>query len=312
MKAARMLTAILAAILAVGMARAGYEDFVCTDMNLEPDWAEYGYTNRTLFCFRDGTPVPYGLYIQPLCCELFSDACAPPEPTITTNIIDDLGFYRYGHYTRPLTMQMHLNTEFEIVTGVDNTGQGWPATNGTAACNIQVSEDEWWGWMRVFSSTFITNAAYYGDCEPRVLDGDADDGSWINCFWPVEYYYVSNINPAYALLHFDEEPRKVTPTMIVGSINTVAGGENNLLANEHVTIHYSTDNGQTWQPFQTLTISGPGNFTGTLAAATLSTPQVKIVGPVNGYPQSGSMTVIPEPAAVTGILAALLARWRRK
>lgn len=307
MKPAHWLTAACAALLAAGIVRAGYEDFICTDLTLEPDW---GYTNRTLFCFRDGTPVPYGLFIQPLCCEEYEDAIAPPEPTITTNIIDELGFYRYGYYTRPLIMYMYLG--WEIVTGIDNTGQGWPVTNGTAICNVQVSEDTWWGWMRVFSSTFITNSAYYGDCEARVLDEEGDDGSYMNFIWPVEYYYVSNINPAYALLHFDEEPRKVSPTMIVGSINTVAGGDNNLLANEHVTIHVSQDNGQTWQPFQSLTISGPGNFTGTLASATLSTPLVKIVGPINGYPQSSASSVIPEPAAVTGMLAAILVRLRRK
>jgi len=295
-----LVTLMLFSIMTACRAHAvGVVWFVMTDSI--STWPDDPLATSNFFCLRDGTLVPYGLYIQGLRCEYDEDLLSPPT-TNTTWFMPDW-WYCYGNHTRPLVG--HLFPTNDIVTGRDNIGQGWPEMDGTAICEVQ-GDDEWWAWMRVFSGVTITNSAYYGDCDPVKLAVD----DYVT-EWTATYYYANLVNPAYQDLTFDELPRKINATTIVGSINTVPGGANNLLANEHVTLKVSHDNGATWTNFQTLTISGPGNFTGTLAGAMLSTPQVKIIGPIDELPQSQAMTVIPEPGVLAGVVAMLLARAAR-
>jgi len=303
MKAKTLVTLMLFSIMtACTTHAAGLVWFIITDSISE--WPDDELARSNFFLLRDGTPVPYGLYIQGLCCEYLEDVQSPP--TTNTTWFMPQYWYCYGNHTRPLVC--HVFPTNLVVTGRDNTGQGWPEMDGTAICEVQQYDEDWYAWMRVFSGLTITNSAYYGDCD-AVKFADYNYG-WVT-EWTATYYYVNLVNPAYADLTFDELPRKINDTTIVGSINTVPGGANNLLANEHVTLKVSHDNGATWTNFQTLTISGPGHFTGTLAGAMLSTPQVKIIGPVDELPQSQAMTVIPEPGALAAVVVLLLARAAR-
>jgi hypothetical protein len=291
----------LSAVLAAASTYAMMEDFVVTDSTSEGGPKHY-------FRLMDGSLVPAGLYIQALCSEN-AYKLTPPVTNVTDHVYWP-GNYAYGYYTRPLVR--HDNRTNMVVTGVDNTCQAWPAGPGSAIANVQGGDDDWYGWMRVFSTVSITGAAYYGDTDARVMDGTGDDGSSYNFMWPVESFYVTNINPAYTGLYFDGQPNKITPTMIVGSINTSVSGGNNELKNNAMNVQVSTDNGVTWSNFVTLTIAGPGNFTGTMASAILATPIVRITGANGSFPQSEPSNVLPEPAFLAGSLTVLAACFRRK
>ena len=170
-------------------------------------------------------------------------------------------------------------------------------------------------YCRMFSTSDATNAAYYSNCA---------------FMWPLEAaaafrsigadMVVSNINPAYKRLYFDGFPVKYmagSAHVISGSVNTVAGGGNNTLANSDVLVYWRSNSGDAWAALQNFYITGNGDFTGTYPGGTevmigmasgnpLAMPNSTLIG------AQGPQVPLPEPALALAGLAGAALLLRRK
>lgn len=210
------------------------------------------HTNH--FKARDGQDAPVGWYVQ-RCVSGYDDEggihidkFAPPV-TNTGEDIDGDGVEVYGHY---LTFYGHMNrsNSMEFMPGTTWMGDRRSASvyadtgmPGFVTAMIAHTDVGRHGWLRAFSASTITGAAYYGDA--RKANTALDFGGQINYEWNPRDPAVSNVNPAYLIPFGVTAPvdgqDSGAPAMTVAFTGTVcssASGANNQLSDGIVSVHW--------------------------------------------------------------------------
>lgn len=205
----------------------------------DPEWN----SDQRSYCFRmlDGSLAPSGLYVQIL--NAPSWLLLDP-PTTNSNYTPHVpgGRNTLGHHTFVEWPSEELNfiIEYrmnECQMGVDILNQGYPMGDGCVCADLD-GDDERYGWLRAFSYSTITGAAYYGDTQARPLIM----WEWYD-YWDTTNFFITTVNPAYIIPDFSlasafSSHYEQTTLAISGHVGTVAGIDNNRLNDSAVTVHW--------------------------------------------------------------------------
>ena len=224
-----MTAAKLTVILAVLMTGAALCETSLFVVERDPFFNSDGQSSE--FTLRDGMSAPRGLRVQ-----LLSGDIAGETPAPCRDAADGLvGSRVYGVHTPDTILEYMYRT---CTMGEDTLMQGYPAGPGCVTAMI-LGDDHWYGWIRAFSCSSIVSSAYYADTPARQLAqlGKIEDA------WDIHQFVIDNVNPAYRGIEFDVTPiADVTDACRVeGSVTTTPDGGNNLLANDTLSLQYSTD-----------------------------------------------------------------------
>lgn len=310
------LTAFLATLILVFRSSvACASGFVWLVVEKDPEWT----SDERSYCFRmaDFSLAPTGMRVQVLHSEL-EDILSPPTTNTGTRFTDRGGVDDFwGYHTIPAICEHWFEA---IWTGIDVINQGYPGGDG---CVYAVCEGADWryAWLRVFSHTTITGAAYYGDTQARSMEEFAE---WYD-YWDTTNFFVTTVNPAYIIPDFSlasafSSHYEQTTLAISGHVGTVAGIHNNRLHDNVVTVHWwcvavtNYLNHTTVTNSGVIAVFGGGTWTGQIELVryqpfdyfgTTNTLFLRAIGasPRPEFPRSYDLVVenlvtVPEPSAV--------------
>lgn len=273
----------------------------------------------SLVCMANGQPAVLGLRAQCLVAPGsmidFSENIMFPAPT-TNNavIIAEIGDNALGNFV-PVPASEYKVRSTSIGQDAAYTLASDTGMPGFISAYIGATNDNYCGWLRIFSAENITNAVYYGDsCASNVVATPNE----LNCDWNPYNPTINIINPAYNI-NFISLPG-CDNGVVTGKIVAVAGGANNIIPTESLLLEYRFYNDKTWN-FLTTNFSEFGEFA---ASVDLSYPtNIWVRARVDNAwtPRAGlpisydfELEIIPEPAVIIfGIwifISAIL--WRKK
>ena len=131
---------------------------------------------------------------------------------------------------------------------------------GFVSSTIGFSDTTRAGWLRAFSSTIITNSAFYGDSKEN--DSLLDWPGQMNVAWIPANPIISNINPAF-IIPFDNVPFSAFER-IEGSVDSSISGGNNQLLSEWILVEYRLEGSPTWLILDE-ELTADGDFVGTIS-----------------------------------------------
>lgn len=276
-----------------------------------------------VFTYVDGTPAPTGLRVQCLVAPInqlqiqpwlqYNSPLYPPPSTNGMERAIVTGETAAGYFIPTPCREYEADT---VRIGIDDAvtrsyDTGMP---GFVSAYIHATNDAYCGWLRTFSATAITNAAYYGDTCATNTELKTPDQ--VNCNWTPRNPCMSLVNPAYAI------PFIVPPVGgggVTGRVAAVEGGSANTLAAEQLQIEYRYAGDVDWVVLTT-NLTATGEFSAFIAAPTYPTNvQVRarvmdIYTPRPGFPASRTydVEIIPEPwSALYGLFMLLWIQLRR-
>jgi len=294
----------------------------------DPWWTDE--TNSYSIRMADGSLAPTGLIVQLLSSDI-EWALSPPT-TNEARYIDVSGDYCYGYRTEPDVKYSHLGG-IKCYVGDDYAHQGYPAGEGCVSAFLQ-GDDDWYGWLRIFSAPTIDSAAFYCDTETRLLEllGEFNDS------WTETNFFINVVNPAYKIPGFSVATAFTSlhnhaTLAISGHVDTVATSDNYRLSDNTVTVMWWCVAVTNHLTHATVTNSGAipvfggGIWTGQIDIVrhqpfdefgTTNTITLRAVGASArpGFPASPdititSVTVVPEPHAALLTVLVLAAARRR-
>jgi hypothetical protein len=283
---------------------------------VEKDSAWTSDGNSYKFRMRDTTLAPTGLRVQRLRCPPSLSARSP----VTNEASGTVGDTIAGVYTEQEVQEFKYK---DTAMGDDSSFQGYPAGEGCVAAPIDSTEPTWLGWLRAFSHTSVTGAAYYTDTESHALD----TLDTYNDTWSYLSFYITNVNPAYTIPLSGSWPAgggQVSNAADSISFNgSVRQGSdfNNNLPDAIVTVHWHND--ATDQSGTFAVDDNPGEWSGTVPLEYANDPADDPITNVltfhaeaqsirSGLPVSEVTTVtvinypIPEPVAALAAVGLVL------
>jgi len=301
--------AVATGVIAITRFTVPFETFVVSrDPRYEPD------TN--MFLLRSGVAAPVGLRVQCLVSGTNGeDKFAPPTTNGWDAPVADAAVAQ-GYMVGGACAEYRVRTTW---MGNNNAGTfaGDAGLAGFVSAFISASNSTCEGWLRAFSGTRITNAAYYGDA--AMASTALDTPGEVNAACSPRDPVISNINVAY-LIPFAEPPAANGIT-IEGVVDAVAGGSDYQLPAEWLEIEYRLDGEPGWTLLDS-TLDTYGGFDGQVVAPTYPTnAQVRMrikaaFAPQPGLPQGQQVLltgIVPEPMSLFAMaaFAMLAARHRR-
>ena len=270
------------------------EVFVATD--------DLGYAPHTNhFKLRDGTDATIGVKVQRL---VSGPSANNKYAAPTTNIVLDTSNTNanINIYGNALPADCQDYEACKTWMGDDDaaTAASDAGNAGFVSGLIGSSDTSRHGWLRAFSSTRITNSAYYGDA--KKTDTALATGGQYNYEWNPSNPAISNVNPAYTI------PIDSTPTngptygSVIGSVFATTSGGNNQLESGYILVEWRYENSSSWTTGDSsLDANGDFNFTVTVPQNTnvYVRARVKNVNtPRDGFPFSSEflVTVTATPA----------------
>jgi len=273
----------------------------------------------SLVCMADGKPAGLGLRAQCLVAPNsmidFSDNILfPPPITNKATVIAKTGDNLLGNFVPGPASEYKVRStsigKDAAYTLANDTGMP-----GFISAYIGSTNDNYCGWLRIFSDENIVDAAYYGDsCASNVIATPNE----LNCDWNPYNPTINIINPAYNI-KFSSLPIG-DKGVVTGKVDAVAGGANNIIPAEYLLLEYRFYNDKTWH-FLTTNFNQFGEFD---AEVDLSYPtniwvRARVDNawtPRNGLPISDDFEVeiIPEPTLIilgVGFLVSAML-WRKK
>ena len=225
-----------------------------------------GNTNH--FKMRNGIDAPIGLRVQCLASGLGEANKYVSPSTNKWKTTVPQGAKVFGYF---MPNDCYEDNVRETKMGDDDaeTKAGDANSAGFVSSTIGFSNITRAGWLRAFSSTIITNSAYYGDSiEAHPL---LDWPGQMNVAWIPANPVISNINPAFVI------PYIVAPTSaferLEGSVDSSVLGGNNQLQSDWIIVEYRLEGSATWLTLDT-NINPNGDFSGAVSAPNY---------PVNAY-----------------------------
>ncbi len=292
------------------IAHAETEVFVVTD--------DLGYAPQTNhFKLRDGTDATIGVKVQRL---VSGPSANNKYAAPTTNIVLDTGNTNininiYGN-ALPADCQDYEACKTWMGDDDSNTSASDAGDAGFVSGPIGSSDTSRHGWLRAFSSTRITNSAYYGDA--KKTDTTLASGGEYNYEWTPGNPAITNVNPAY-IIPFDFSPtNSATPGTVTGSVYSTNSGENNQLESEWILVEWRYENSAIWTIGTTfLDANGDFEFTAGISDLTNIFVRARVMNvntPRPGFPFSKevSVTVIPEPGIFIVLFVLIMPVIRKK
>jgi len=275
----------------------------------------YSIGEKHHFMLRSGVPAPVGLRVQCLASETngINAFAAPTTNRWNENIPD--GSDAFGYFVpydcHEDTVRMTRMGDELVLTNATDAGQpGFVASS----VGFSISNRSSRGWMRAFSHTTITGAAFYADTVAP--DTTLDWPGNINCAWQPGALVLSNVNPAY-VLQFTVAPY-ADIDFIEGIVDCVEDGGDNKLPGKAVMVEFLLEGETAWRILDD-ELDGNGGFIGLVIADIYPTgvyvrARVKdTFSPRPGLPASasvGPIMVVPETVSIVFIMPLFILAWR--
>ena len=273
--------------------------------------------NTGMVCLANNKPATTGLRVQCL---------AAPTSMLLTELINGTNFVTFPAPTASSGVEMMLAEKTssannfipepayeynlkQVYMGDDGahslaSDTGMP---GFVSAYIAATNDNYSGWMRIFSAPIITNAAFYGDTSSTNLV--IKNPNELNCEWTPQITLVNIVNPAYHI-NFRSVPT-LTNAHISGQIDTFSGAEANNITANWMMLEYKYQNSTSWN-LLTTNISANGQFSTIIDPVPSIFPtniliRARVIdekSPTPGLPISDSyqVEIIPEPFSFLFIL----------
>ena len=253
-KPIRISALLITSVFLVSLASMTYAETEVFVVTSDPGYQPY--TNY--FKLRDGIDATVGLKVQRV---VSGPSANNKYAAPTTNIVLDVGntnanILIYGNGL-PSDCQDYIACRTWIGDDDAATGATDAGNAGFVSALIGSSDTTRHGWFRAFSSTRLTNSAYYGDS--KKADTALASGGAYNYQWDPSDPVIENVNPAYDIPIDSTPTNGVTYGSVVGSVFATDSGANNQLESGFVLVEWRHEDSSSWTTGDS-SLSANGNF----------------------------------------------------